>query len=228
MPNRKLSVFFSIFILFVAIVAIRAEDLPVTDVPVETVKLQDGLKVCPMTLEEKRATRRQLINEFIACYTDDQTFDKISRYMRAKYEEKNIKKTPKYPGELLTETFEKSNNLIAQTKKFYGDSFTRVYDPEVVEKKVRRFLWLKGLYFFILGINDEHRLAMSYFYLPGNEAVKQDFFERVVMFSYPEIPDVPENKCWRQQMTAVMEHLGYDVFSIKKFIITRPEPDAIP
>lgn len=228
MMSRKISVFFGILILLTAFTAIRAEDLPAPDIADQNVETQNGLKVCPMTLDQKRATRRQLINEFIDCYTGNHTFDKISRYMTSKYQEMKKRKTPKCPGELLTETFEKSNNLIVQTKKYYGNSFTRVYDPEMVEKKVRKYLWLKGLYFFILGINDEHRLAMSYFYLPGNEAEKQDFLERVVMFSYPEIPDVPENKCWRQQMTAVMDHLGYDVFSLKKFKITTPEPEATP
>jgi hypothetical protein len=228
MSNRKLSIIFSILILLTVGSGVRAEDGFVMDIPSQNVEIQNGLTVSNMSLDEKRAMRQRLIAQFMVCYSDNQTFDKINQYMTCKYQEMNKTKTPEPPSELLAETFEKSNNLIVQTKKYYGNSFTRVYDPEMVEKKVRKFLWLKGIYFFILGINDEHRLAMSYFYLPGNEAIKQDFLERAVQFSYPEIPDIPENKCWRKQMTAVMDRLGYDIFNIKKFKILRANPSPTP
>jgi hypothetical protein len=199
-----------------------------SDIPDQNVEIQSGLKVCPMTRDEKRVFRRQLMTQFIECYTGNQTFDKINQYMASKYQEMNKAKPPKPPCELLEETFEKSNNLFVQTKKYYGNSFTQVYNPEIVEKKVRKYLWLKGIFFFILGINDEHRVAVSYFYLHGNENIKQDFLERVVRFSFPEVPDVPENIVWRKQMNGVMDRLGYDVFNIKKFKITSPSPEPTP
>lgn len=225
MLNWKISVIFGIVILFSVVSGIRAEDMAIPELPDQNVEIQDGLIVHKISIDEKRAIRRQLMAQFMVCYNDNQTFDKISRYMISKYQELNKTKTPKYPGELLEEAFEKSNNLMVQTKKYYGNNFTRVYDPEMVEKKVRKFLWLKGLYFLILGINDEHRLAMSYFYLPGNETIKQDFFERVVRFSYPEIPDIEENSGWCQQMTVVMDRLGYELFNVKKFL---PRADLSP
>lgn len=228
MLNWKLSIIFVILILLSVGSVIRAEESFIMEIPSQDVEIQNGLTVSNLSLDEKRAMRQQLIAQFMVCYTDNQTFDKISQYMVFKYQEMNRTKTPKSPSQLLAETFEKSNNLIAQTKKYFGNNFTRVYDPEMVEKKVRKFLWLKGIYFFILGINDEHRLAMSYFYLPGNEAVKQDFLERAVRFSYPEIPDIPENKCWRKEMTTVMDRLGYDVFNIQKFKILRVDPNSTP
>lgn len=228
MSNWKISFVFCVLILFTVVSYARAEDTVMPEMPDQNVEIQNGLIVHSMSIDEKRAFRRQLMAQFMVCYKENQTFDKISRYMISKSHEMNKTKTPKSPDVLLEEAFEKSNNLFVQTKKYYGNSFTRVYDPEEVERKVRKFLWLKGLYFLILGINDEHCLAMSYFYLPGNEAIKQDFLERVIRFSYPEIPDVEENKCWRNQMTAVMGRLGYDLFNIKKFKILHSNSNPTP
>jgi hypothetical protein len=219
MPNWKILIIFSILIFLPVISDIWAQEGLVPEITDQNAEIQTGLIVRNMSMDEKRVARRELMDQFLICYAENQTFNKIGQYMTFRCQEMHQTKVPKCPDVLLEEAFEKSNNLIVQTKKYYGNSFTRVYDPEMVEKKVRKFLWLKGLYFFILGINDEHRLAMSYFYLPGNESIKQDFLERVVRFSYPEIPDVEENKNWRNQMIAVMDRLGYDVFNIKKFKI---------
>jgi hypothetical protein len=39
----------------------------------------------------------------------------------------------------------------------------------------------------------------------------------VVIYSFPEVPDVPENKAWQSQMMGVMEKLGYQIFNVDKF-----------
>jgi hypothetical protein len=188
-------------------------------------KNQDGLIVDNLSIEEKRAIRRQIMEQFVATYTGNQVFDKIAQYMLIKYQEMEKNKTPRYPDVILKDTFEKANNLIVQTKKIIGGSFSKVYDPDQIEKKVRKYLWLKGLCFFALGINDEHRLAVSYFYLPGNEEIRKDFLYHVVRFSFPEVPDKEENKVWLEKMSLVMDRLGYDIFSIKKFGIIRNDLD---
>lgn len=178
---------------------------------------QDGITIYDLSVDDKRALRRQLMAQFISNYNENHTFEKINQYMILKYQEMNRTKTPKYPDILIQETFEKSNNLFTQTRKFFGNSFTRVYDPEMIEKKVRKYLWLRGLYFWLLGINDEHRLAISYFYLSGNEEIKHDFLKKAIRFSYPEVPECEGNQAWQTKMVEVMDRLGYDIFNVKKF-----------
>lgn len=69
----------------------------------------------------------------------------------------------------------------------------------------------------VIGIKEEHRMAFSYFYLPGNEEIRRIFINDMVNYSFPEVPEIPENEVWRQQMNGAMSRLGYRIFSVKKF-----------
>ncbi len=199
----------------------RTEELLSSKATAEIIKTSDGILIYNLSLDERRIVRRQIANEFIINYNANNIFEKVDRYMSSYYKEAK-KNTPlRYPDVILQDTLDKAGNLIVQTRKFVGSSFSKVYEPELIEKKVRRFLWLKGICFFALGINDEHRLAVSYFYLPGNEDERRDFLRHVVRFSFPEVPDLSGNKDWQEKMVLVMDRLGYDIFSVKKFDIAR-------
>jgi hypothetical protein len=178
----------------------------------------NGLVVNELSVENRKAARIEILAQMVNKYENNQTFDKVHDYMVLKYQELHKSKQPESPGLVIQETFKKARSLFDHTRPFVGSSFARVYDPALIEKKVQRYIWLKGLCFIVLGIGDEHRIALSYFYLPGNEDLKQDFLKDVVIYSFPEVPDVPENYAWQSDMMAVMDRLGYSIFNIRKFV----------
>lgn len=170
-----------------------------------------------ISLEEKRSIKKEFLKEIILKYTQNHTFEKMNQYMVVKYHELGKNNTPPFPDTLIEETLNRSRQVFDKTQPFVGNSFKKVYDPEQIENAINKYLWLKGLCFFILGIKEEHKVALSYFYLPENDPDKQEFLRDAVRYSYPEVLDVPENETWFTGMSGVMERLGYKLFSVEKY-----------
>jgi hypothetical protein len=182
---------------------------------------KSGIIVNELSREDRRTVRAEMLRQLVEKYEGNETFAKVQQYMELKYKELHKSKPPKSPSIVIQETLQRTQALMDRTRPFIGNSFTRVYDPVQIEKNVQKYIWLKGLCFVVLGINDEHRIALSFFYLPGNEEFKKQFLKDVVIYSFPEVADVPENQAWQIEMMAVMERLGYQIFNIGKFV---PEP----
>jgi hypothetical protein len=179
---------------------------------------QESMVIHEMSLENKRAVRIELLKQMVLKYENDQTFAKVQDYMEMKYHELHKSKPPKSPSLVIQETFQRTRAFMDKTRPYIGSSFTRVFDPVQIEKNVHKYIWLKGICFLVLGIGDEHRIALSYFYLPGNEDLKKEFMKDVVIYSFPEVPDVPENQAWQTEMIGVMERLGYQIFNIARYV----------
>jgi len=171
-----------------------------------------------MSVEEKRAARKEILQKLLEKYKENQTFAKMHHYMNEKYGELKKKGAPPYPDTLIAETLEKSRGVFEKTKSVVGGSFKRQYDPETIENTINRYAWLKGICFLILDIGEEHKIALSYFYLPENSQIKREFMIDTVKYSYPEVPDLPENTLWFTKMGEVMDRVGYKLFSVKKYV----------
>lgn len=178
----------------------------------------NDMTINSLSLENKRAVRKEILDQLIVKYNDNQTLAAVYSFMVEKFEELHKKKSPRYPEVVIRESFEKARSLFDRTKPYIGNSFTRVYDPEQIEKNVKKYLWLRGFCFLILGIGEEHKVALSYFYLPGNEVLKQELLKDIVKYSFPEVPDVDENTTWRAEMALVMDRLGYKLFDVERYI----------
>ena len=178
---------------------------------------QDEPTVRQISDAERKALREKLINDLVEKYHQDLVFDHISKYMIDKSKELHKRPPTKEPDTLITDTFNKTQSLFDHTKKFIGNSFTTSYAPDNFEKNVNKYLWLKGIGFWVLGIGEQHEMAFSYFYLPGNEVLKEDLLKDIVHYSFPEIPQIEENKVWYDQMVVVMSRLGYRIFNVKEF-----------
>ena len=179
---------------------------------------QTGPVVHEMSLENRRTTRIELLKQMVSKYESNRTFIKVQDYMETKYHQLGKNRPPKSPSLVIQETFQRTRAFMDKTRPYVGNSFTRVYDPDQIEKNVHRYIWLKGICFLVLGIGDEHRIALSFFYLPGNESLKKEFLKDVVIYSFPEVPDVPENRVWQGKMVWVMERLGYSIFNIERYV----------
>ncbi len=170
-----------------------------------------------ITPEAKKIFREELINNLIVKYREKQVFNNIQQYMVEKAEELHRVKRLRLPDILIQDTFNKTNNLFEHTKGIIGNSFSTSFEPEQFEKNVRKYLWLKGLGFWVMGIGEDHKLAFSYFYLPGNENLKNDLLREIVQYSFPEVPQCEENTEWYSEMIQIMGRLGYNIFSVKKY-----------
>lgn len=185
---------------------------------------QTNMIINEMSLEKRRVIRSELLKQMVLKYENDQTFAKVQDYMENKYHELHKNKPPKSPSLVIQETFQRTRAFMDKTRPYIGSSFTRVYDPVQIEKNVNKYIWLKGICFLVLGIGDDHRIALSFFYIPGNENLKREFLKDVVIYSFPEVPDEPENQAWQNEMIGVMERLGYRIFNIDRYVpnITAP------
>ncbi len=173
--------------------------------------------VFQMSPENKKVFRENLVRNMVTKFKEDQTFDKIDQYMLSKAAELN-KVNPKHsPDFLIEDTFAKTDNLFEKTRFAIKDNPGRFYEPVSFEKSVQKLLWLKGMCFLVMGIKEEHQMAFSYFYVPGNEDIRREFIEEMVNYSFPEVPNIPENEIWHQQMNDALSRLGYRIFSVKKF-----------
>ena len=171
-----------------------------------------------MSLEKRRVVRSELLKQMVLKYENDQTFAKVQDYMENKYHELHKNKPPKSPSLVIQETFQRTRAFMDKTRPYIGSSFTRVYDPVQIEKNVNQYLWLKGICFLVLGIGEDHRIALSFFYLPGNETLKREFLKDVVIYSFPEVLDESANQDWQNEMIGVMERLGYRIFNIDRYV----------
>ena len=178
---------------------------------------KDGLVLTPMSMEGKKEFRKKIIKDLVHRFREDQTFDKMHQYMVSKATELNKAQPRQLPEFLIEDTFSKTDSLFERTRFAIKDNPGRFYEPETFEKSVQKLLWLKGICFLVIGIKEEHRMAFSYFYLPGNEGLRHKFINDMVNYSFPEVPEIPENEVWRHQMNGAMSRLGYDIFSVKKF-----------
>ncbi len=187
----------------------------------------DNPSVLELTLDQKRAFRKQLLAQMITKYNQNQVFPRMETYMIDKYHQLQRSDTPKPPSQLISDTLERSRAVYEKTRSFVGDSFKRVYNPLQIESTINRYLWLKGLCFLVMGINEEHKIALSFFYLPGNENQKREFLRDAVRYSFPEIQDVPANSPWFDQMEHVMDRLCFRLFNIDKYCPkSNPTPAA--
>lgn len=189
---------------------------------------KEGIVISQMSRESKKIFRDKLVRGMLTKFREDQTFDKIHQYMLLKATELNKKQPPHQPDFLIEDTFSKTDSLFERTRSSIKDNSDRFYEPVSFEKSVQKLLWLKGICFFVMGIKEEHQMAISYFYLPGNENVKREFLEDVVDYSFPEVPDIPENEQWHYQMIEAMSRLGYRIFSVKKFSIKNDRTEEVP
>lgn len=178
---------------------------------------KEGLVLTPMSVEGKKVFREKIIKDLVNRFREDQTFDKMHQYMLSKATELNKAQPRQLPEFLIEDTFSKTDNLFERTRFAIKDNPGRFYEPETFEKSVQKLLWLKGVCFMVIGIKEEHRMAFSYFYLPGNEELRCRFINEMVNYSFPEVPEIPENEVWRHQMNGAMSRLGYDIFSVRKF-----------
>jgi predicted AAA+ superfamily ATPase len=170
-----------------------------------------------VSTEDRKVFRAKLVGDLVGKYHQKQIFDQINNYMIEKAEELHRNQPTKLPDVLITDTFNKTEALFNRTKNFIGDSFVTSYAPNNFEQNVNKYLWLKGVGFWVLGIGVEHQMAFSYFYLPGNENLKEDFLKEIVQYSFPEIPEIEANQLWYDQMVIVMGRLGYKIFNVKRF-----------
>jgi hypothetical protein len=168
--------------------------------------------------QSKQVLRKQLITKMVAGYREDRTFEKISAYMLQMSQEHHMAPPRKPADVLMGETFNKMQNLYDVIKPIVGNKTSDFYDSERFTKTIRKYLWLRGLCFFILGIGEEHKEALAFFYLPQNEALKQEFMGTMVRFIYPEVPQSPENEVWFREMAALVGQIGYDAFNVNKFV----------
>lgn len=186
----------------------------------ETKKTEDDSTVLAtkeMTIEEKRAIRKENLPKLISKYEDNHTFAEMHQYMLSKYKENKKRGTPPDPNQLIVETLDKSSKLFEKIRSFVGNNFKRQYNPEVLEANFKKYLWLKGICFTFLGIGDEHKIAVSYFYHPDHESIKREFMIDTVKYSYPEVLDVPENEAWFEEMGKVMERIAFRAFDVEKY-----------
>ncbi|MGE5605616.1 MAG: hypothetical protein ACM3YE_07995 [Bacteroidota bacterium] len=178
---------------------------------------EQGLIFSQMSMDSKKEFRYKLVRDLVKEFREDETFDKIHQYMISKATELNKAHPRHLPDFLIEDTFSKTDNLFERTRFAIKDNPGRFYEPESFEKSVQRLLWLKGICFLLMGIKEEHQMAFSYFYLPGNENIRHKFIDDMVKYSFPEVPEIPENEAWRQQMNGAMSRLGYNIFSVRKF-----------
>lgn len=178
---------------------------------------EQGLVFSQMSMDSKKEFRNKLVSDLLREFRKDQTFDKIHQYMLSKAVELNKAQPRHLPDFLIEDTFSKTDNLFDRTRFAIKDNPGRFYEPESFEKSVQKLLWLKGICFVLMGIKEEHQMAFSYFYLPGNENLRYKFIDNMVKYSFPEVPEISENETWRQQMNGAMTRLGYSIFSVKKF-----------
>jgi hypothetical protein len=174
--------------------------------------------VAEMSVETKREIRQELLQKLIQKYNRNNTFPDMSQYMADKYQELAKKGTAVPPEQLIAKTLDKSRSVFEKVKSFVGSNFKRQYNPVTLEASINKYLWLKGICFLILGIREEHKIAVSYFYRPGRESVKKNFMIDAVKYSFPEVRDIPENAEWFEAMGEVMERLGFKLFNVDKYV----------
>jgi hypothetical protein len=174
--------------------------------------------VTEMSVEIKREIRKDMLQKLIQKYNHDNTFPEMHQYMIEKYQELDKKAPAESPDQLIAQTLNKSRSVFEKIKSFVGHKFKRQYNPVTLEKSINKYLWLKGLCFIILGIGEEHKIAVSYFYSPGRESVKKNFMIDTVKYSFPEVQDIPENAEWFEEMGELMERLGYKLFNVAKYL----------
>jgi len=179
-----------------------------------------------LTIEEKRSMRVTFLEEMLTKYEQRQVFDQIHQYMNSKAAELDKDEVIESPQILIRETLERTRAVYEKVQPFVGNQFKRNYNPQDIESKINKYRWLKGPAFLILGIRQRHKIALSFFYLPENESIKQEFLHDAVHYSYPEILDIPENQTWFDSMNGVMERMGYKFFSVKKYISPSAETDG--
>ena len=175
-----------------------------------------------LSFEEKRIVKEKIIHELLKKYTENKVFAKAYQFMLLKFRELNKDHPPRSPEVIINESFAKSNIVYEKAKPWVEPNLNRVYQPEVIEVKVNRLLWLKGICFLILGIGEEHKVGIAFFYLPENREIRKELMKEVVKYSYPEVPDIPENQDWFDQTGEMMERLGEKLFNVKQYI-----PDSV-
>jgi hypothetical protein len=178
--------------------------------------------VTEMSVEIKREVRKDMLQRLIQKYNHNNTFPEMHQYMIEKYRELDKKAPSESPDQLIAHTLNKSRSVFEKIKSFIGHNFKRQYNPVNLEKSINKYLWLKGICFIILGIGEEHKIAVSYFYSPGQESLKRNFMIDTVKYSFPEVRDIPENDAWFKAAGELMERLGYKLFNVARYLDKPP------
>jgi hypothetical protein len=219
MKNRIMFLLlFAIFLLFANFTGFAAKSATTSGSPAaETATFRPPV-VTEMSVGTKRAIRAELLQQLIRKYNVNHTFPEMQQYMADKYKELDKKGTAESPDQLIANTLDKSRSVFEKVKSFIGSNFKRQYNPAALERSINKYLWLKGVCFVILGIGEPHKIAISYFYCPGQESVKRNFMIDTVKYSFPEVRNIPENAEWFEEMGQLMEHLGYRLFNVEKYL----------
>lgn len=184
----------------------------------ETVTPSQQPTALDLTIEEKRSLRVKFLDEMLVKYEQRQVFEQMQQYMNSKAAELEKDEVLESPQAIIRDTLERTRAVYEKVQPFVGNQFKRNYNPEEIEAKINKFAWLKGPAFLILGIREKHKIALSFFYQPENEGIKQEFFDDAVQYSYPEVLVTPENQAWFDSMNGVMERMGYKFFKVEKYV----------
>lgn len=172
--------------------------------------------------ENRKAVQSLILDQILEKYSHNKTFYEMHKFMSLEFQVLKINKPPEQPELLIKETFAKSQSVFERTEPFVGHSFHDLYKPESFEQLVNKYLWLKGLCFLVLGIKEDHKIGVAYFYQPENTIIRQQIIRDIVHFSFPEVVDTPENNVWFVNMSAVMDRLGYKIFNVDKYCPNKP------
>jgi hypothetical protein len=172
--------------------------------------------------QNKEAAQTMILNQILEKYKQNKTFTEIQKYTTLRFHDLKKNQLPRKPELLVTEAFAKSQAMYKRTKPFIGYSFNRLYQPQAFEELVDKYLWLKGVCFLVLGIKEDHKIGVSYFYLPQNTALRREILKDIVHYSFPEVVETPENQAWFISMGDVMDRLGYKIFDVEKYCPNRP------
>lgn len=179
--------------------------------------------VLDLTIEQKRNLRVTLLEQLLVKYESQNVFEQMRTYINSKLTTLEDGEPIEPPQVLIRETLERTRAVYEKVQPLVGNQFKRNYNPQDIEAKINKFSWLKKPAFLILGIREKHKIALSFFYLAENEALKRKFLRDAVQYSYPEILDTPENEAWFEAMNSVMDRLGYKFFNVDKYINQKTE-----
>ncbi len=158
--------------------------------------------------DNKQLVRKQLVDQIIANYSQNKIFIRISEYLAYKSIELEHPLNREPVDYLFKKTSDKLLFLFGIINPLIGRKTVDFYDTGRFMGKIINYLWLKDLCFLFLGIGEEHKEILTFFFLPQNNDLKQELKINIVKYLYPEVPEIPENKLWFLEMSVLIEKLG--------------------
>ena len=108
----------------------------------------------PLTMnlsdENKKIAQNLIMGQILEKYAQNKTFPEIQKYMTQRLQDFKRTRLPQNREFLITETFARSQSVYERTKPFVGHSFNSLYKPQAFEELVEKYLWLKGICFFVI------------------------------------------------------------------------------